>query len=1264
MRFPRLFILATFLFCQSAWSQNLDSINRVTSDYCEQGQYDKALVHAFKAETLIASIAGKNSLPYLRAVFNIGTVYYLQNNFEKAEPNFERCYILLLAQSRFEPADLLVVSDAFTNCAIRLHHYQKAYTPLFFLVSLLQQAGMEKDPQFFSKSVQFGMVLYETGRLDSANLFLEPAIRFFEEKQRSRPDSLELDLAYRYAGIFQYSRSNYSKAIAYFEKALDQARRLYSNRPVEFLYYLKYLGFSYSEEKKYQQSIQALEEALGLSERLKQPDSNLIGLTIPLADALRLAGQFEKAIQYYQKIVNYQKTNKQSSLEDLAFTLHALGFCQVSANDSKNAEINLKESIDISLRKLHTDSLELANQFYNLSRAYIKNEKKEEAIQLIELLLPIYEKVHHKNSASYYSLSKDLAVGYTQLKRYEKSDQQYQEVVALGRVQFGNQSKEVAALLRSKAYNLMEADRFTEAIRDFQLSAGIYQSLSPPADMKAYASVCSAEGLCYVLTGNAVKAEPLIREALSVLEKTEPGSNEYSEALTAMGLLFDFRKDFASSVVYHQKSFQIKKKLKESTDIDISESFLNYYSALENAGKYEQADSLLATDIGQQLMSTDDNSQASANVKLTLGWSFIDRRQYNAAAILFGNAIAIEKKNGGDQTVNMATCLYSRGVAYSLAGQQQEAFDDLKNAISTIHLLLGDHNNLYINASQELSKVLAKASNFTDAELGALTASRRLLEMLRNNFASQHQQEKLFWYKRVEESFYLVPALLELDPQRGKLFSTAAFNQQIVNKGFVLNDEIKTIQGLRNGASKETLLLLDEWQRLKNSFAEELSIPVANRKYSTDSLQTAINEVERKIADRSMNFRKKWATQNTGFNELQSKMSEEEVAIEFLRYRDFYTNEFKYGAFIVRKNDSMPVFVPICQEDALKKLLQPAESGTYAAGLYRGAKEGAKPAFFRGDSLYKLIWSPLEPFVQNKKIVSFSPAGLLNRVSFAALGNPQGILLIDQYELRAFTTLINRIDDTPRANPNLKNNSLLVGGINYNSKLAIEAADSGSEAVTPVRDPGQSGPWKELPGTLRELAGVDSLLRQAGFSNQLLSGDSAGKKQFTKASVLSPVIIHIATHGFFTGEEQQNTVNRVADLKSEDPMMRCGLVFAGANQASVDNISAGILTAYEISQLDWSHTDLVVVSACETALGNIEGAEGVFGLQRAFKIAGVSKMILSLWQVPDKETSELMTEFYRLYLSGMNARKAFLSAQQLMRKKYSPYYWAAFVFIE
>jgi CHAT domain-containing protein len=134
-------------------------------------------------------------------------------------------------------------------------------------------------------------------------------------------------------------------------------------------------------------------------------------------------------------------------------------------------------------------------------------------------------------------------------------------------------------------------------------------------------------------------------------------------------------------------------------------------------------------------------------------------------------------------------------------------------------------------------------------------------------------------------------------------------------------------------------------------------------------------------------------------------------------------------------------------------------------------------------------------------------------------------------------------------------------------------------------------------------------------------------------------------------------------------MMRSGLLFSGANKYwgnTIETISRedGILTAAEISNLDLSACQLVVLSACDTGLGEVIGSEGVFGLQRAFKMAGVKNIIMSLWKVPDIQTKELFEKFYEDFFSGKSFHEAFKSAQAKMKQKYSPFYWAGFVFLE
>ncbi|AFU68178.1 CHAT domain protein [Psychroflexus torquis ATCC 700755] len=192
-----------------------------------------------------------------------------------------------------------------------------------------------------------------------------------------------------------------------------------------------------------------------------------------------------------------------------------------------------------------------------------------------------------------------------------------------------------------------------------------------------------------------------------------------------------------------------------------------------------------------------------------------------------------------------------------------------------------------------------------------------------------------------------------------------------------------------------------------------------------------------------------------------------------------------------------------------------------------------------------------------------------------------------------------------------------------------------------------------------------------------LSGYNATETAFKKLSGNSPSILHIATHGFFFPKlkEKPKKSELLGQKNSyryqENPLLRSGLLFANANYSWQNGNNPyeeddGILTALEISNLDLKNTDIVILSACETGLGDIAGSEGVYGLQRAFKMAGVKTIIMSLWEVPDAETAEFMNLFYSKWKKYNNPKKAFKESQQVMMNTYrdEPQKWASFVYFE
>ena len=207
----------------------------------------------------------------------------------------------------------------------------------------------------------------------------------------------------------------------------------------------------------------------------------------------------------------------------------------------------------------------------------------------------------------------------------------------------------------------------------------------------------------------------------------------------------------------------------------------------------------------------------------------------------------------------------------------------------------------------------------------------------------------------------------------------------------------------------------------------------------------------------------------------------------------------------------------------------------------------------------------------------------------------------------------------------------------------------------------------ELPGTQIEIAQVKNILDSNHWQIADYTNENASEK--TLKSIDYPGILHIATHGFFVDEHEVSStfmLGAATEYARQNPLLRSGLLLSGASNFIQNNFRIdeenGILTAYEAANLNLDNTELVILSACETGKGDVQNGEGVYGLQRAFQVAGASAIIMSLWKVDDQATQELMTSFYQSWMNGSSKAEAFRQAQLQTKIKYNhPYYWGAFV---
>lgn len=387
--------------------------------------------------------------------------------------------------------------------------------------------------------------------------------------------------------------------------------------------------------------------------------------------------------------------------------------------------------------------------------------------------------------------------------------------------------------------------------------------------------------------------------------------------------------------------------------------------------------------------------------------------------------------------------------------------------------------------------------------------------------------------------------------------------------------------------------------------------------------------------------------QKTDWIHTKSQLGSRDVVIEIFNLPQNIGSkqETKYYSLTITAESEAPELTELFDEDDLKGLLN----------VKGDTEERVKSIYStNGDKIYDLIFHKINHQLNDKSSIYISKSGMMHSVSIPALFKDKRW---DVHIIENSRYLKEQVDLIEHKN------AVLFGGIDYDVDSIKTKSDKRATQSLNKRFPDLNYTFSEV-NNISKLFSSDSTNTSKVFSNAL-----ATELAFKKLSGAKTDIIHIATHGFYNKSESINSFafnNMNGDDMPSSTLLRSGLLFAGANNANYsDNNNDGIMTSLEISGLDFSKVDLIVLSACETGLGEVLGSEGVFGLQRAFKLAGARSLIVSLWQVPDKQTAELMINFYDYHLRGETKFSALKKAQNDIRKKYpNPYYWAGFELIE
>jgi CHAT domain-containing protein len=962
-------------------------------------------------------------------------------------------------------------------------------------------------------------------------------------------------------------------------------------------------------------------------------------------------------------------------------------------------------------KALGKSNLTYAMVLNNLSNLYLDMSKYTQAEPILLELRSIRGDILGKNHVEYANATNQLALVYSEIAQYDKSEALQIEANSIYAVQSGIESADYALGINNLGLLYLKSGRYTESekllieamhirekvwgkehpnyasslnnLANLYYNLGYYERAEPLCiaaknirektlgkTHPRYAWSVNNLASLYNTMGQSDKAEMLLTEALQIKAQTVGTKHlDYANTLYNQGVLYVKMGNMPKALAMLQECQQIRRTELGETHPEYASTLENIALAYKQNGNYAEAEALLqeAIVIGEKTLTT--NHLENLTTRLNLASVCFDKSDLDRAEALALPILEILAAQSDTISGAYSLTLIVLAKVYQARGQYAKSQAYYEKAQSALGHTVGqqeDYEAVVFGRSQVLwsqsdwvaaERYLAESLHLQQRLL--LRASRHLSEVELNAYAATFATQSDYVFSIAETQSEAVGY---------------AYNNVLFHKGFLLNVVTQTNQLALTHPEVAGIYedLKGHHRRLAKEYAKA---PEAQK--DVILLENEANILEKELSRRVAGMGE--ALRVVTWQEVQAQLRPGEASLEFVQYRRSTTaspagskDMEAYGALLLLPGATQPRFVALCTAAELDHAL--STQGRSAAIVIQELYSNA--------SLYRLLWQPVAPYLSDVEMVHFALVGRLHQLNMGALPIGDGRILADRYQLIQLSSTRQIALAGNRPQP-LAKDAVMFGGIRYDTDSTAMAKNlgvptfRGPQFVVADDSTTRTQTWPYLRWTKVEIKGAAATLTDAGWQSQQYIEYDAAESTFKKLgqSMPSPRLVHVATHGFFFPDEQKSTGNlqgnAVVFSTSRHPMIRSGLIMAGANYAwkngrpLTPDMEDGILTAYEISQMNFRNTELVVLSACETGLGDIGGNEGVYGLQRAFKIAGAQYLIMSLWQVPDFQSQEFMQAFYVEWLEAdLDVPVAFRRAQQKMQKTYKdPFYWAGFVLV-
>lgn len=1013
-------------------------------------------------------------------------------------------------------------------------------------------------------------------------------------------------------------------------------------------------------------SLGYLEEILKIKEILYGDDSPEYNLTkTKIANYyIDYSDKFEEAAEIYEKSFHQivEKEITEGHLEYVNILDHLALFYEENDQYDKASEI-LAVALEASRRKYDNRDIEYAIELDKISNLQFKIGLYEEAEKNILEALDIMKESDVENAKSYMAQSliteasllaikgeydeaeanmnkseklqskgvktietsgvdieDELAEVYLDIGRYKAAAKLIDETLEKRSTQFGENSRHLNDPILLSARHKMIVGDYTAAEKLAKKANDLTKQIFGESSVKTTASSVLLAKI-YTTLGDYDKAQNLLENAIDIRTK-QFGKNHVDVARATSDLAL---------VKYYNKE-----EVREVEDLFLTAERV----------------------IGKKLGST---NPYYAEILKNLALVYIADKRYDEAFRFLDDAGAIwNSKIGKRNNINAATVNILKGDIYYNKREYNQAENYYQDAKRLYENIFNDNHPEYVKVLSKLSKTYFMQGDVKKSQDALEEVLNNYSTFIKKYFPALSEREKAKFWNTIKQDYEFYNTLV-INFNRGNqdLIGTL-YDNALLTKALLLSSSIKIRQRILSSGNQELIQTYTDWVDKKELLTKVISMStqqLLENNINPQLLETEVENLEKALSQKSEDFSSGFESKVVTWENVKGALNPDEVALEMIRFRVFdhnFTDSVMY-AVIYLKNEgknSKPGMVLLNNGKNLE---------TKALKYYRNTTKYK----IEDSRSYGSFWEPIATEIGNPSKIFLSADGVYNQINLESIRLEDSTYVLDNSNIILISNTKDLYLNKFKTNVVQESNVAMMFG---NPKFYLDS-DPGAWTGNAEHRGGNPDVIGRLPGTQEEIVEVKDLLRYNGWVTNDFTDKGATESEIKKIN--NPKLFHIATHGFFQPNLELNSdeIGLRDNLVAENPLLKTGLLMSGAgdilNQTTANfNLDDGILTAFEAMNLNLDNTELVILSACETGLGEIEAGEGVYGLQRAFLVAGAKTIVMSLFKVSDEATQKLMVLFYKKWLATGNKRESFIQAKIELREEFpEPIYWGAFIMI-